>query len=145
MTLHALLLLLLLLPPLPHPSAWLAAWMPGWMAAQAPMHKALLKAVGRSPSLDLRSVPLLQRLLASGAPGQRHEEAWVLQLIRWGIRVGGARVSQRLRGCPPWLRARVWAWALTLDLAPTLGLPTRDRPQCSLAVATRWAQPQSCV
>ncbi|KXZ49469.1 hypothetical protein GPECTOR_21g695 [Gonium pectorale] len=52
---------------------------------QAPMHKPITRLVGRKPALDLASPALFNRVLAAGAPGQRHEQTWALQLLRYGV------------------------------------------------------------
>ncbi|GIL58550.1 hypothetical protein Vafri_13493, partial [Volvox africanus] len=55
------------------------------MQPQAPMFKPVTRLVARRPSLDLTTPPLFNRVLAAGSPGQRHEQAWALQLLRWGV------------------------------------------------------------
>ncbi|KAG2499734.1 hypothetical protein HYH03_002667 [Edaphochlamys debaryana] len=50
----------------------------------APMYKPLTRLIGRRPALDLGAPPLLNRVMAAGAPGQRHEAVWALSVIRWG-------------------------------------------------------------
>ncbi|KXZ40984.1 hypothetical protein GPECTOR_1052g328 [Gonium pectorale] len=57
---------------------------------QAPMHKPITRLVGRKPALDLASPALFNRVLAAGAPGQRHEQTWALQLLRYGVMVSMA-------------------------------------------------------
>ncbi|GLI61191.1 hypothetical protein VaNZ11_003425, partial [Volvox africanus] len=74
------------LQQLPHISALFAAEAAVvLMQPQSPMFKPVTRLVVRRPSLDLTMPPLFNRVLAAGSPGQRHEQAWALQLLRWGV------------------------------------------------------------
>jgi hypothetical protein len=52
----------------------------------APMFPALMKALLHRPALDLASVPLFGRLILAGSADAGAERAWLLRLLRCGLR-----------------------------------------------------------